>query len=247
MAHDPALEEGLAELSQFFVGDATMLDTLHRVATRAVEVIDSAEYCSLTMVIDGGIHTGVFTHPHAPEVDQAQYDADDGPCLEAFRKGEIFRIGSMVNDGPWPAFRQACRKYGIMSTASFPMLIDGVVHGALNVYSHDYHAFGADEIRLCRSFAAQAGVVIANARSYWDARQLSEQLENALLHRAEIEQAKGIIIATTGATADAAFETLVRQAQRQNRKLRDVAIELINTTMLNRRTNGEREVPHARR
>jgi len=238
MAPDPALEEGLAELSQFFVGDATMIDTLHRVATRAVEIIEAADYCSLTMVIDGGIRTGVFTHPHAPEVDQAQYDVDDGPCLEALRKGEIFRIGSMLNDGPWPAFRQACRKYGIMSTASFPMVIDGTVHGALNVYSRDYHAFGAEEIRLCRSFAAQAAMVIANARSYWDARQLSENLEYALLHRAEIEQAKGIIVATTGVTPDAAFETLVQQSQRQNRKLREVASELVDSTV--RRTSSRR-------
>jgi len=246
MAPDPALEEGLAELSQFFVGDATMIDTLHRVAARAVEVVEAADYCSLTMVIDGGIRTGAFTHPHAPEVDQVQYDVDDGPCLDALRKGEIFRINSMLNDGPWPAFRQACRKYGIMTAASFPMLIDGTVHGALNMYSQDYHAFGAQDIRQCRSFATQAGTVIANARSYWSARQLSENLEHALHHRAEIEQAKGIIVATTGATPDAAFEALVQQSRRQNRDLREVARDLITSTV-RRVASREVEAPQPSR
>ena len=42
------------------------------------------------------------------------------------------------------------------------MLIDDVRHGALNMYSTDADAFGADEIRTGRSFAAQAGVVIAS-------------------------------------------------------------------------------------
>ena len=234
MSKDRALDEGLAELSQYFVGDKTMLDTLHRVATLAVEAIAPAAYAGLTMLIDGAPTTGVFTDPEAPEIDRAQYETGEGPCLEAFRTGEIHRVISTEADGPWPAFRAACRARGIMSTASFPMLIDDVRHGALNMYSTETDAFGADEIRTGRSFAAQAGVVIAYARSYWNARQLSEHLEAALVHRAEIEQAKGIIIASTGVTPDAAFEVLVKQSQHENRKLRDVAADLVKSKIRER-------------
>ena len=234
MSKDRALDEGLAELSQYFVGDKTMLDTLHRVATLAVEAIVPAAYVGLTMLIDGALMTGVFTDPEAPEIDRAQYETGEGPCLDAFRTGEIHRVISTEADGPWPAFRAACRAHGIMSTASFPMLIDDVRHGAFNIYSTDTDAFGADEIRTGRSFAAQAGVVVAYARSYWNARQLSEHLEAALVHRAEIEQAKGIIIASTGVTADAAFEVLVKQSQHENRKLRDVAADLVKSKIRER-------------
>src|SRR4051794_10057737 len=211
-----------------------MLDSLHRVAELAADSIEPADYASVTMVVDGDISTGVFTHADAPEIEQVQYDAGDGPSLDAFRTGEIFRITSTPEAGRWPAFRKACAHHGIMSTASFPMVIDGVRHGALNLYSQDHHAFGAPEIRIGRSFAVQAGVVIAYARSYWNARQLSEHLETALLHRAEIEQAKGIIIATTGVTADEAFDMLVKQSQHENRKLREVALDLVNSKIARR-------------
>jgi GAF domain-containing protein len=234
MSQDRAFDDGLAELSQYFVGDKTMLDTLHRVATLAVEAIEPAAYAGLTMLIDGEMMTGVFTDADAPEIDRAQYDTGEGPCLDAFRTGEIHRVTSTEADGPWPAFRAACRAHGIMSTASFPMLIDDVRHGALNIYSTDTDAFGADEIRTGRSFAAQAGVVVAYARSYWNARQLSGHLEAALVHRAEIEQAKGIIIASTGVSPDAAFEVLVKQSQPENRKLRDVAAELVKSKIRTR-------------
>ena len=234
MSQNRALDEGLAELSQYFVGDKTMLDTLHRVATLAVEAIEPAAYAGLTMLIDGEMMTGVFTDADTPEIDRAQYDTGEGPCLDAFRTGEIHRVTSTEADGPWPAFRAACRAHGIMSTASFPMLIDDVRHGALNIYSTDSDAFGVDEIRTGRSFAAQAGVVVAYARSYWNARQLSDHLEAALVHRAEIEQAKGIIIASTGVSADAAFEVLVKQSQHENRKLRDVAAELVKSKIRDR-------------
>jgi AmiR/NasT family two-component response regulator len=66
------------------------------------------------------------------------------------------------------------------------------------------------------------------ARSYWNARQLTQQLRAAMEHRAEIEQAKGIIIGSMGCTADEAFEILVKQSQHENRKLRDIAIELVH-------------------
>jgi AmiR/NasT family two-component response regulator len=45
--------------------------------------------------------------------------------------------------------------------------------------------------------------------------------------RAVIEQAKGTIMAATGCSADAAFAVLVAQSQTENRKLRDVAIEIM--------------------
>jgi GAF domain-containing protein len=221
------VDQSLAEVSKYFVGDKTMLDTLHRVATLAVDAIEPAEYCGLTMLIDDDIRTGVFTDPEAPEIDKAQYESGAGPCLDAFRTGEIFRVESTAADGPWPEFRRACLQRGIMSTASFPMLIDDVRHGAMNMYSRTESAFGSAELVAGRQFAAQAGVVIAYARSYWNALELSQNLQTAIAHRAEIEQAKGVIIGATGATADEAFDVLVKQSQHENRKLRDIAIELV--------------------
>ena len=52
-------------------------------------------------------------------------------------------------------------------------------------------------------------------------------LRRAIDGRAAIEQAKGILIATTGCSPDEAFKLLVRQSQHQNRKLRAVAEDLV--------------------
>jgi GAF domain-containing protein len=229
VAYSQPFDDSLQELSKFFVGDKTMIDTLHRVAALAADAIVPAAFCGLTMLIDGEPRTGVFTDLASPEIDQAQYDAGSGPCLDAFRTGEIFRIDSTSHDQRWPEFSAACVDHGIQSTASFPMMIDDVRHGAMNLYSREEAAFGAEQIVIGRHFAAQAGVVIAYARSYWNALQLSQNLEAAMAHRAEIEQAKGILVGTTGCTPDQAFELLVRQSQHENRKLREVALELVQS------------------
>ena len=54
-------------------------------------------------------------------------------------------------------------------------------------------------------------------------------LRQAMASRATIEQAKGIIMATTRCTPDAAFAVLVAQSQHQNRKLRHVAEDLVSS------------------
>jgi len=52
-------------------------------------------------------------------------------------------------------------------------------------------------------------------------------LRTALESRAVIEQAKGIIMGAMNCDAKRAFEILVRQSQHENRKLNEVARELV--------------------
>jgi hypothetical protein len=66
-------------------------------------------------------------------------------------------------------------------------------------------------------------------------------LREALRSRAVIEQAKGILIATAGCTPDEAFALLVRQSQHENRKLREVAGELVASKMRAGDADAERD------
>lgn len=55
-------------------------------------------------------------------------------------------------------------------------------------------------------------------------------LRLAMEHRAEIEQAKGIVMANLGCGPDEAFEVLRQQSQHENRRLREIAEELVALT-----------------
>jgi AmiR/NasT family two-component response regulator len=79
-----------------------------------------------------------------------------------------------------------------------------------------------------RVFGPPAAVVVANARAYEKSRQLVDQLQEALRSRDVIGQAKGVLRARTGCTADEAFDMLREMSQRKNMKLRDVAHEVID-------------------
>jgi hypothetical protein len=53
------------------------------------------------------------------------------------------------------------------------------------------------------------------------------QLETALESRIVIEQAKGVLAARAGEPVEAAFEVLRKRSQLQNRKLREIAGEIV--------------------
>jgi hypothetical protein len=73
----------LRALTQFFVNEGTLGDTLLRVSEMA-RVITSAKYAGITMMVEGSPSTAVFTHAEAPEIDEAQYRSGEGPCMYAF-------------------------------------------------------------------------------------------------------------------------------------------------------------------
>ena len=72
--------------------------------------------------------------------------------------------------------------------------------------------------------------------AYWDARALSEQLTQALESRLVIERAKGLLM-SGGITSDQAFDLLRKVSQRENRKLRDVAAQVIDAAERRARAN----------
>jgi GAF domain-containing protein len=223
----PLFEDAVAALTRFFVGNQTLGETLHQVAELTVQAVPGSDHVGITLLVDGTLKTSVFTHPRVPEIDRAQYRTGNGPCVDAYRTGEPHRIESTLEPGRWQEFRDSAARHGVLSTLSLPLTVHDETIGAMNLYAEVQGAFGDDDQRVAELFATQAAFLLANAQAYWDARTLSENLTQAMASRAEIEQAKGIIMATMGVDADAAFQQLRSQSQYENVKIRELAKEIV--------------------
>jgi GAF domain-containing protein len=163
---------------------------------------DARQGCAMagvTLVRDGVPMTPIFTDPAASEIDRARYDAGTGPCLDAYRDGTILRIDDTEDDDRWPEFASAAKAHGIRSTLSLPLRAEDASIGALNLYSYRSNAFADDE-QMAMVFVSHAAAVLATSQAYYAAQTLSSQLQNALVPRAVIEQANGIISAIKDAT-----------------------------------------------
>jgi GAF domain-containing protein len=219
--------ESLAALTQLMVVDARFDQTLQRVTELAGQAVGPASMAGITMVVDGRAGTAFFTEEEVREIDQAQYDVGDGPCLESFRTGEPVIIESTLEDRRWPEFCRLAVEHGVYSTLSLPLVAGGDSLGALNLYAAEPSAFSDEDVQTASQFATQAGVVLANAQAYWDAREQAQGLALALVSREVIGQAKGILMAQSGIGPDEAFELLRQSASREERKLRDVAADIV--------------------
>ena len=105
---------------------------------------------------------------------------------------------------------------------------DGSYRGGLNFYGVESAAFTVDDERLASAFADQASVIVANTRAYWAAFEMTMNLTVAMESRGVIEQAKGILMGSHRVTAATAFDMLRHRSQHENRKLRDIAAEIVD-------------------
>lgn len=225
-----ALERSLEELRSYLFKGRTLKDTLDDVSLRALDALAPAQFIAVIVSLEGKPTTSVYSDELAVQLDEVQYKADSGPCLDSFRDGVVYIIDDTRTEPRWPEFAAASAASGVLSTMSLPLRAADVHLGAMNCYSCDARSFGDAEQAIGEKFAAQASILLANAEAYHHAQALSENLTAAMASRAVIEQAKGIIMATSRCSPDAAFQMLVDQSQHENRKLRDLAATLVEQT-----------------
>ena len=224
------LEAAFAQLSRIVLGDEPLPSILERVVRLAKEVLPVDCEASITLLSSNGPTTVAFTGEPAMALDERQYEAERGPCLDAAAGGERLLIRDVTAESRWPRYTEAAGANKIQCSLSVPLPIQRDVTGALNFYARDVDAFSDESIDLAETFAAQAAVAVANAHLYEATAALAQQMQEAMANRAVIEQAKGIIMHERGCTADEAFDALVRLSQQSHIKLRDVALRLVDET-----------------
>ena len=82
-------------------------DVLQRIAEIAVSTVSGCEMASITIRHGGGYRTASTTDPDATSVDEAQYDAQEGPCLDAVDTPFVY--AQSFPDARWPAPASAHR------------------------------------------------------------------------------------------------------------------------------------------
>lgn len=213
----------LDRLSEVLVQEEDLAVILERICRQATHAIPGADMVSVTLLTEDGPVTGAATSDDALAVDEAQYRADAGPCLQAARTSEV--VHAVVTELPqrWPGFGERVAPLGIASFLSAPLHVDDDVPGSLNLCSRQADAFRALDAALLELYTTAVEAALRNARRYLRAREQADQLRQALGSRAAIDQAKGVLMAVHRVNADEAFAMLVDRSQHENVKLRDYA------------------------
>ncbi len=232
-----AFEQNAPDIASSLSISETIESTLEQIVDSALQQIvelvctalDSCSMAGVTLLDQSGPHTVAATSEVAERVDGYQYKVESGPCLHAYRNQVMNRVDSTESDQRWPEFFELARAEGIRSILSYPLVVHNDGLGALNLYAEREGAFDEDDERIGQAFARHTSITLTHARGHWRKEKARQSLEQALITRGVIDQAKGILMARTGTDADQAFESLRRASQRTNRKVFDLALEIVKS------------------
>ncbi|MCW2528134.1 MAG: hypothetical protein JWM76_2994 [Pseudonocardiales bacterium] len=223
-----ALAADLASFARVLQSQNGVHRTLEVICHLAVAAISGAEHAAITVQRRGGaFETPAATDELPTIIDRIQYATSQGPCVDAIRTNEIQQGEDLASDTRWPAFTSRIMvETEVRSMLSYPLFLQADILGALNLYSTRAGAF-ANQLpsSLGASFAAHAAVAFQAANDH-------AQIENmsiALISSRRIGAAVGILMSRYNLTENAAFEHLRTASQTSNRKIRDVADEIVQT------------------
>ena len=217
-----------AESAQVLFSAGAVADTLQRVVELAVETIDGCNYAGIFLLEDGAVTTPAHTDPIVIEVDALQHRYEQGPCLDAVADNSTLYAADLADDTRWPRYGPRATAAGVRSVLALSLSARGTT-GALNLYARYPQAFGVIDRAKGLILAGLAGQALSTAQAHDVETQRLDNLQGALLTRAVIGQAQGILIERERVTANQAFDILRRASQHLNIKLRDVAQNLVDT------------------
>ena len=234
----------ITRLFALLVETPPMDDFLHEAVRLAADMIVPAAAGSLTITRDHHPVTVATSDPLAAKVDEIQYGADEGPCLEALRTGRIIQVDDLPAETRWDGYRTHAIAQGVISSLSLPLTVGPRTLGALNLYATIRTAFAGPPRRYAKAFAAQCAAALAVTLRQADQADLQAQLTEAMASRSIIDQSLGILMGQQRCSADEAFELLRGASQHRNRKLRDVAADIVaGVTGRPARASGQFQAP----
>jgi GAF domain-containing protein len=161
-----------------------------------------------------------------------ELQAQEGPCLDAFRTGErVEHEDLQAESGRWPLFSAAALSEGFQSVSALPLRFRDVTLGALNLFSVTQAPMAEADVMVARAFADLATLSIVQHRASAEGQRVNEQLSAALTSRLIIEQAKGVLAERAAIDLAEAFSRLRAYARDGNLRLTDVAQATVAGTL----------------
>ncbi|MCI2423340.1 GAF and ANTAR domain-containing protein [Saccharopolyspora sp. K220] len=167
----------------------------------------------------------------ASELDQLQFSLGEGPCVEALTSGSPVLVSDMADSTTdrWPIFATKVRHTRARALYVFPLQLGTIKVGVLNLHrvvqgpllpEQLTGALRAADAALWILLGHRAGGTLDNDGS-------SQWTSGYPLHRAEVHQATGMIMAQANVSAEAAVAMLRASAFANDRPIDEVAQDVV--------------------
>jgi ANTAR domain-containing protein len=166
---------------------------------------------------------------------ELQLTLGEGPCTDARASGGpvlASDLGGMEAADRWPVFAQAARQAGAGAIFAFPLRIGAIRAGVMGLYRERPGPLSAAQLGDALIFADTAILLLLNPQGQAAGSPPAGpgpggQPLDLTLHRAEIDQATGMLTEQLGVGLTEAFVRLRAYAYAHDRRLADVARAIV--------------------
>jgi GAF domain-containing protein len=204
-----------------------LAETLHEVIAAAIPLLRADGVGLMLADRQGALRWVTATNQAERAFEQAERDLGEGPCFDAYTGGRVISTSDLRSDPRWPRLGPAARTNQVRGVLSAPVVVDDQPIGTCNALTTTARDWTEADAGAVAAFAVVLGRLIGSITDARDKAELTAQLQLALNARVLVEQAKGVLMEREGVDAERAFELLRRRARSSERKLADVARELI--------------------
>jgi GAF domain-containing protein len=210
------------------LADNSVESVLELLVALATTTMASADAASISIARAHSSETLTATSESCRVIDEVQYRTGQGPCVAAIRDGQRHSVAIVADSAQWPEFSIEAAGLGVRAMLATPLRAGGRIVGALNMYSMSHDEFGPVDVERAQEFADHIAVVLTNSDAFVAATELNVQMQDAMTTRSMIGQAQGLIMGRHACTANDAFARLRTTSQHTNRKLREVAQQMVD-------------------
>src|SRR5690348_10131541 len=174
------------------------------------------------------------TGPVSEQLAELQLMLGEGPCHDVLASGApvlAADLGDAESGRRWPAFTPAARQLGAGAVFAFPLIVGAIRAGVLGMYRGSPGPLPDRQLGDLLILADAATVLLLGRAHRYpedeDRAGLGGQAPDLALHRAEIDQATGMLTVQLDVPAAEAFARLRAYAYAQDRRLADVAGDIV--------------------
>lgn len=202
-------------------------------ATISASLLDGREplLCAITVERDAGPSTVASSTAAAQRLDEKQYAYDDGPCLTALRHQHRVLIDDLQADDRWAHYARLVEGEGIRSVLAVPLHTDSSSRAALNCYAYAPGTFNQAIVSRVQEHAETISKTLRLALRLHVPEPYPEHLRSALQSRAVVDAALSLIMLQNRCGRERAMELLQLAARNRNRRLHDIATDILNASV----------------
>ncbi len=157
----------IAHIARDLLSQTSLQQTLNRITRLAVETVPGCDHAGIMQVLPGPrVETTAATSQLVYDSHRAQIDVGEGPCLQAARTDQAYRVIDTRDEHRWPNYMEKALELGIGSMMAFQLSAEEHSRAALNLYSERPYALTVESEQRAWIFASHAAIALLGAREH---------------------------------------------------------------------------------